>query len=289
MKLLAAQLVASCVNKPQLTEAKYLRPTDEKGSHFDTTTKDAQKGQQQDIQGAQTSYKIKEWYKIQMPVQKASDGFHLDQGPLAASTGLDAKAAQVQKHEKAAHAAIIGYARFDIMQTPLRFGDWNKRKLELAEAKRLAESFVVNGCQRFNAKHFMPLIIKKEYCKEGTYANNPDLEEQLPLLTLTADIPRKYIIRAASGQHRLKALREWLDIKKTEHAAVKRQLEKIQKKPQDALTEEDTKRHNSELKAHVDGLEKLLSLDGQWGVALYDEGMCQSIHYTSNVHAKHRG
>lgn len=77
---------------------------------------------------------------------KAVDGFHLDQGPSLATTGMDKKAVWAQAQEKAMNATIIGYAQYDLLEHPAHFGEWNKWKLETPEVTKLLQSYLANGC-----------------------------------------------------------------------------------------------------------------------------------------------
>ncbi|KAI6094167.1 hypothetical protein F5141DRAFT_1070346 [Pisolithus sp. B1] len=55
--------------------------------------------------------------------------------------------------------ALLGFARFDVLENRdrIHFGKWNPRGIQSSEVTRLAESFEVNGLDRFNPTHAMPL------------------------------------------------------------------------------------------------------------------------------------
>ncbi|KIK29668.1 hypothetical protein PISMIDRAFT_6481, partial [Pisolithus microcarpus 441] len=57
--------------------------------------------------------------------------------------------------------ALLGYARFDVLEHRERivFGKWNPRTIQKTEIAGLVESFQVNGLDRFNPTHAMPLIV----------------------------------------------------------------------------------------------------------------------------------
>lgn len=199
------------------------------------------------------------------------EGLALNKGPSQVKTGLDETAQEENSMKTAAKLALVGYARVDIIKLKIKFGQWNPRILVKQQSKLLAESFKREGCSRFSPEYFIPLITRRSYLKEDTLTQDPDQQEDLPILQFSPNIPTTAKIYGASGQHRLDALKKWIALKREEYRSVNAEAVSMEQQV-DELDEEDRKYYNHRLKPQRDNLKALVSLEGQWGVSVYDEG-----------------
>ncbi|KAH0825870.1 hypothetical protein J3R83DRAFT_7739 [Lanmaoa asiatica] len=202
---------------------------------------------------------------------KAKDAFVLDQGPADHATGLDEKIEQRRAHEEAAKKALFGYALVDIVNDPPYWRQWNKRNLNEAQSQALLQSFLVSGCDRFNPKYSISIIVKKGYVAEESYSSNLELREELPVLKLKSKLPPQYQLKGASGQHRAHAMVLWVDMQQTELNRLRKDANKIENRPASGLTPEEIKEYNEQIRPRIHRLEGTLKLKGCWLAFLYDE------------------
>ncbi|KAI6139436.1 hypothetical protein BKA82DRAFT_4364871 [Pisolithus tinctorius] len=190
---------------------------------------------------------------------------------------LDDKAQAHQELEKGVKRAIVGIARFDLIENMdrLTFGIWNSRQVVQTQVTNLTNSFLQNGLDRFNAAHTIPLVIDKRWIKKDSYTTgNPmDLDiEQIPLLEIDETLATKnWNIPAAGGQHRTRALKAWHEKKKMRLHELELLINRLKKQDMEEATEADIVELNDYLK-EVDVVKGLLGYGGQWLVTIYSKG-----------------
>ncbi|KAI5991397.1 hypothetical protein EDD15DRAFT_2197397 [Pisolithus albus] len=81
--------------------------------------------------------------------------------------GLEEMIEDVNNKNDRLKQALLGYARFDVLehQDQILFRKWNPQTIQKAEIAGLVKSFQVNGLDRFNPTHAMPLIVLKSIVK----------------------------------------------------------------------------------------------------------------------------
>ncbi|KAI5995890.1 hypothetical protein EDD15DRAFT_2365418 [Pisolithus albus] len=169
--------------------------------------------------------------------------------------------------------ALLGYAQFDVLEhrDQILFGKWNPRTIQKAEIAGLVESFQVNGLDRFNPTHAMPLIVPKSIVKPGTFITEVKAINEIPLLQINMEAGKNWTITAAGGQHRVYALEVWLDRKKKqldEYIAVEKSLKSQEA---DKVDEAELAKWNKSTKKEKDILEGIIAYGGQWLVSLFDD------------------
>ncbi|KAI6016264.1 hypothetical protein BKA83DRAFT_4497887 [Pisolithus microcarpus] len=169
--------------------------------------------------------------------------------------------------------ALLGYARFDVLEHRERivFGKWNPRTIQKTEIAGLVESFQVNGLDRFNPTHAMPLIVPKSILKLGTYVTEVKGINEVPLLQINVEAGKDWTISVAGGQHRVYALEVWLERKKKQledHLAVEKS---IKAQDVDKIDEAELQKWNKSTKKEKDMLEGIIAYGGQWLVSLFDD------------------
>ncbi|KAI6017934.1 hypothetical protein BKA83DRAFT_12231 [Pisolithus microcarpus] len=169
--------------------------------------------------------------------------------------------------------ALLGYARFDVLEHRERivFGKWNPWTIQKTEIAGLVESFQVNGLDRFNPTHAMPLIVPKSILKLGTYITEVKGINEVPLLQINVEAGKDWTISAAGGQHRVYALEVWLERKKKQledHLAMEKS---IKAQDVDKIDEAELQKWNKSTKKEKDMLEGIIAYGGQWLVSLFDD------------------
>ncbi|KAF9231039.1 hypothetical protein BU15DRAFT_82890 [Melanogaster broomeanus] len=185
---------------------------------------------------------------------------------------LDDKVQANKKLEDQARKAVIGYARFDVLEHrgQIRFGKWNLRPVQRGQVNGLIQSFLVNGADRFSLKHAIPLVVEKESVKVGTYVVNPDGGDELPVMEIAAGHVGTWGADAAGGQHRVEALEGWVTRLKVESAALKKETAALSEANMETMDDGEIEEHNKVRKPKKDALESYLAYGGQWMVILYD-------------------
>lgn len=210
---------------------------------------------------------------------KVGDTFHLDDRASGDGSGqLEATVAQKLNQEDRARKAIFGYARLDVIKhkDDFQFGQWNDRPLEKAHVKRLVQSFLTQGADRFSFMKAIPLVVTPGHFKKGTYAEKyvpgtvatPDL----PILELESGENGKKRLVAAGGQHRVNAVEEWVKTLRKQHNELARQRDMLEKQDSEMATSVDIEQENFVRKPKRDALKETLALGGQWMVILYNKG-----------------
>lgn len=208
----------------------------------------------------------------------------MDERP-SGSGRLEETVEKKKKLDERAQKAIIGYARLDLIEneTELRFATWNPRPLKQEHVKRLVQSFLTKGADRFSYIKAIPLVVDKSDLQEKTYAteykaeSNP--QSQLPLLKLAAEARGKRLLIAAGGQHRLHAVVQWQKMLRKQHAELAKERKTLEEADIETVTPDEIQNENKTQKPKRDALEETLSLGGQWMVVLYDTSKCSSLSF----------
>jgi hypothetical protein len=118
---------------------------------------------------------------------------------------MDAVAAEVQRENQAKKAALLGYAKFDFLATPVTFSHWNLREIDTSEVKKFVSTMRTGkGLVRYMEETIVPIAISKHAVDVDSLSANLDLGgDSLNDLVLTDSNARIY---AAGGQHRRAAL-----------------------------------------------------------------------------------
>lgn len=174
--------------------------------------------------------------------------------------------------------AIFGYCRVNLFQppAPLHFGQFNRRPLVEARAKKFAANIGGTNVRPFARSHMLPLVISKDDVEQECYELNPNVERS-PFLKLKAGVAQRprYGLKFAGGRHRHRAMEILLAKSKEVVAGLRDKLTDSRK----ALGEMQAgqKRHQSMQEKIVD-LEEKLKVEQEvernvsvWGVVLYDE------------------
>ena len=184
---------------------------------------------------------------------------------------------------KAAKEVVFGYVQMDILAQMLKFRKWSTHPLNNAQVMKLFLSFNALGCNCFSLKHFLPIVVKWEYCVADSYSEDTELEESLPQLVLNEVVtPTKYVVYVLSGQHWVHALERWVGQQKSKLVKVKQEAKVIEDTKIGMLDEEQCEYYNHKLKDLWDQLQLMVSLGGQWGVILFDEGEQSFVYEMCN-------
>ncbi|KIJ57484.1 hypothetical protein HYDPIDRAFT_35071, partial [Hydnomerulius pinastri MD-312] len=141
----------------------------------------------------------------------SNDTLGLNTGHRVAAPILESSVEEITQRDVKAKEAILGYARFDMVQNfdKITFGRWNARPLVEREVSNLVQSFTVNGVDRFNPRHAISIVLSKSWVKPGTLDQDIEKRDNLPILELTADFPEDGKIYATGGHHRTHGLKKW--------------------------------------------------------------------------------
>lgn len=181
--------------------------------------------------------------------------------------------------DASAKEAVIGYARLDVIVNfkNMRFGIWNPRGVETPQVSKLVQSFLTQGADRFSLSKAIPLVVRPSDVKMGTFAETytpgQDETQDLPLLELSRPSAEAGLcLVAAGGQHRVEAVKTWVNMLKKQHSELVRARKNLEQQSEDTTTAMDIDDENRVKKAKRDALAETLALGGQWLVVLYDRG-----------------
>jgi len=167
-----------------------------------------------------------------------------------------------------AHRAILGYARFDLIKyyDHLVFGEWNNRPLVDSQVQSLYQSFLVNGAERFNPIHAIPLVVPKNWLVEGSYSQEIDKRQELPILEICSSAPKVWRIKAAGGHHRTKAIEAWMKKINKEY-----EMQLVEERNITGLPADNVKCIDEVVKIRLQKLAGMLEYGGQWMVTVFNE------------------
>ena len=180
--------------------------------------------------------------------------------------------------DKRLSRAFIGYSKFDVLsnQKHMTYRRWNDRDLITMQVNKLVTSFMVDGVHRFKVSNAIPLAIKKENLKPGSYGPDGNAMEGLKYLEFILESLEKGgddpIIYVASGQHRIAALEQYQAfLKKAKQESLKG-LRSLEKKPIADVDDMEIEEENRIAKPRCDEIEGSIAFGGEWIVAIYDLG-----------------
>ncbi|KAG6369867.1 hypothetical protein JVT61DRAFT_13428 [Boletus reticuloceps] len=201
----------------------------------------------------------------------------LDERPSGeGSSQVEASVLEKQKLEGQARDRIFGYARVDLIKQKeeFRFGTWNDRPLQTVHVKRLVQSFLTKGTDRFSLTKAIPLIVKKTDIKATSYKKSytPGATplDALPMLELEDHAIGKKMLVAGGGQHRLHAVEEWTKILEKQHTELVKVRAHLGKQDSENVPTMDIEEENQKYKPKRVAIEETLSFGGQWMAILYD-------------------
>ena len=147
--------------------------------------------------------------------------------------------------------AFIGYAKWDFVKHGVKFGTWNMHQLNNGEVQKIVDSFADLGCNRFDKQHVIPLMVKKKYITDATYdADFPD-NGDLRLLELKPDVPVLYQVAAASGQHRVAALKRWIQQQTVKLKTLEKEAKRVKNMDNESIEDDDVSHYNKTLKPQL--------------------------------------
>ncbi|KAI5981448.1 hypothetical protein EDD15DRAFT_2379538 [Pisolithus albus] len=219
---------------------------------------------------------------------KLEDTNYLDKRTRKGKATVDEKVLQREKLDARAEAAFLGLARYDILknETRIRFGRWNSRPVQAQQVTRLAESFLLSGLDRFHSKHAMPLVVSKRRLVDGSYQRQNDVQprESLPELQFVEGDEES--LYAAGGQHRLRALEQWVAKIEGRKKALEQEMSRIEKQRVTAEEGEALgQEYNNMLLPNLNKMNGLLGYGGQWVVAIFDADLVDNalgLHLSQN-------
>ncbi|KAG9310708.1 hypothetical protein JVU11DRAFT_9304 [Chiua virens] len=220
------------------------------------------------------------------------------------TVGLNKHMDEFYDLEDRSREAFLGYAKTDITQRNLTFGEYNSRMLNKEESKSLMDSFICNGLRRFEYAHAINLIIDKDQLEEELSTemmNSGDIGrrgEGIPDLKLKGDekvmeirdekkTTRKVYgpaIIAGGGRHRHHVLTRWVNDKNT---ALKMQ-DSRRKELQTAADKQEISQEDANLakaRHEVMMLRGEIETGGTWMVAVYDKEKVDAaigLHLSTN-------
>ncbi|KAG1837976.1 hypothetical protein DFJ58DRAFT_734071 [Suillus subalutaceus] len=211
--------------------------------------------------------------------RQAGDTLLLDSTRGPAGPSLDDSIHEVAKRDKTADKAILGYARFDLIKyyDHLVFGEWNNRPLVDSQVQSLYQSFLANGVDHFNPIHAIPLVVPKKWLVEGSYSQDVDKHQELPILEISGSAPKVWKIKAAGGHHRTKAIEAWMKKINKEYEMQLAEERNVARSPADNIRQLQIEHINKAVRICLQKLAGMLEYGGQWMVTVFDESQIDEI------------
>lgn len=210
----------------------------------------------------------------------------LDSRQGSGTASLDHNVKEDAKRDKNANKAIMGYARFDLVENynKLSFGHWNSRPLMQNQVQSLYQSFLINGVDRFNPMHALPLVLPKEWIVDGTVEKDHEKREELPILRISDKAPKDWKIKVAGGRHRTETIKKWvLKMQRDVNALEVEEKRMAKQAVEDGAAEmNDT---SNTVKQRLHRLREVLQYHGQWIVTVFDANQVDTligIHISRN-------
>ncbi|KAG2090295.1 hypothetical protein BD769DRAFT_1679719 [Suillus cothurnatus] len=173
-----------------------------------------------------------------------------------------------------AHSAILGYARFDLIKyyDRLVFGEWNNHPPVDSQVQSLYQSFLMNGADCFNPIHVIPLVVPKNWLVKGSYSQEIDKHQELPILEICSSVPKVWRIKVAGGHHRTKAIEAWMKKINKEY-----EMQLVEERNVTGLPADNVERINEVVKICLQKLAGMLEYGGQWMVTVFNESQIDEI------------
>ncbi|KAH7920875.1 hypothetical protein BV22DRAFT_1132734 [Leucogyrophana mollusca] len=186
--------------------------------------------------------------------------------PIKPKEVVDARTAHL---DKVIRDACAGFAQMDVLALVdggrLVFQTWNDRQLKEAEGAKLIASMKVHGIRRFARETMIPVVLPTSMMNIVPVSDER-LGDKLPVLR----VGENELVKAASGQHRVYALKKIHQKLEDEQKRLSALLDKLYKtKLKTTLTQIQVNSVTEEL-SKVNG--ELHENFGMWGVIVYREG-----------------
>lgn len=193
----------------------------------------------------------------------------------------------VNKKNAKAKTALLGYARFDVIanRDRMEFDVYNQRPIEPNHVHGILSSFQVNGVDRFNQLHAIPLVVNKSWLEPGSFIAMGDTPDLLPELKINDSAPRDWKVIAAGGQHRVTALGKWQTQIEKRLKEKKREESTILSTNTEMVGEDTLQLLNTEVRAMIYEMEAILANKGQWIVSIFDDSKVDTslgLHLAKN-------
>lgn len=165
----------------------------------------------------------------------------------------------------------MGYARFDLIENynSLSFGHWNSRPVMQNQLQSLYQSFLINGVDRFNPIHALPLVLPKEWIVDGTVEKNHEKRANLPILRISDKAPKDWKIKVAGGRHRTEAIQKWVLKMQRDVNTLEVEQKRMAKQAMEDVAAETNDINNS-VEQRLQRLKGVLEYHGQWIVTVFD-------------------
>ena len=172
--------------------------------------------------------------------------------------------------------AIIGYGRVDFVANfdQVRWRQWNERRVDNMKATLMRNSFLLNGMDRFNPTHAIPLVVNAKDVVQGAFVRDPThVRDELPIVKFKDSAAGKDGVKAAGGQHRVAAMKLWIEVQQVRKKELENEISKIKNRSADTEDADvDVRAHNERLKPQLQSVSNLLACNGEWIVSLFDQG-----------------
>ncbi|KAG2365304.1 hypothetical protein BDR07DRAFT_1481418 [Suillus spraguei] len=190
------------------------------------------------------------------------------------TASLDNNVKEDAKRDKSANKALLG----------LSFGHWNSRPLMQNQVQSLYQSFIINGVDRFNPIHALPLVLPKDWIVDGTVEKGHEKKEELPILRISDKAPKDWKIKAAGGRHRTEAIKKWVLKMQRDVDALEVEEQRIIKRAPEEVEAEINDIDNA-VNKRLHKLREVLEYHGQWIVTVFDANQVDTlvgIHISRN-------
>ncbi|KAH7920876.1 hypothetical protein BV22DRAFT_1050036 [Leucogyrophana mollusca] len=206
--------------------------------------------------------------------------------PIKPTKAMEAGDERTTALDKVIRGSFAGYAQMDVLALGERlvFQTWNDRRLKEAEGAKLIASMKANGIRRFTRDAMIPIVVPSSLLNVALVSNK-QLGQPLPVL----HVGPNEIVKAASGQHRLYALRKLHQKLLEEQEDLNDRLEKLYAlKPKTELAETETEKEAGATRQRLGEIMGQLDEFGNWGVVVYreevllEEGMDAAVRLSEN-------
>ena len=179
-----------------------------------------------------------------------------------------------------ADQARRGFARMDLFGAVRpEFGRYNPRPINQTEVKKLYMGFIQEGILRYDVIHAIPLILSKDDYEATSISTDPTKGKDLPVIEWSEHAITQRKVIAAGGQHRVEALRTWIEAIETQISRENVRRKKLEDDLDDPAIAEEVAKIDNTLREH----KRRLTEGGYWMVSVYDEG-ASSVSPNQHVH-----
>ena len=148
----------------------------------------------------------------------------------------------------------------------LAFGRHNNRLLNPPQTKKLLDSFMESGLQRYLKENAIPIVVRTSWIETGKLSQDPTDSESIPPMPWTATaLKERRLVTALGGRHRQDALLKYTAGLRKD---VSRALDRMAKL---GVRGSAVKEAGSE---ELLNAEKEVIRASQWLVVVYSKGKC---------------